>query len=186
MRGVTKRPLLLVLAVLILLDIASIQTVLSRNKDKAVTQGVATATRTPTGTSPVTVSPPGAVGAARPSPTPTADATATPKGEEPVADDEGGPPESASVIRVNGSSFAGRPFETIPLRGSYPGADAGTILRVQAWVDGAWVDFPLPTTTDGSGRFTAHVELGSPGEHRVRVVDQKSGTASETIIVVIR
>jgi hypothetical protein len=180
MPAVTKRVLLLLLAVVILLDIASIL-VFSRNNEDPVTQGAATGTRRPPGVSPVTVSPPAVVSGERASPTPTA----TPTREDPVATDAD-QPDSASVIHVNGLSFVGRPFETIAMRGTYARAGAGTVLRVQVQVGGDWVNFPLPTITDESGGFTAHVELGDPGEHRVRIVDQSSGTSSETVIVVIR
>ena len=53
MRALTKRPLLLVLAVLILLDIVSVQTVLTRDDKAPVAPPAASATRTPPDVMPV-------------------------------------------------------------------------------------------------------------------------------------
>jgi hypothetical protein len=125
------------------------------------------------------------MGGDRSSPTPTARPTPTP-GPGDLASTDVDTPGSTAVIHVDGLSFAGRPFETIAMRGRYAGAQSGTVLRVQALEEGQWVDFPLPTITDDAGRFTAHIELGSIGEHRVRIVDQHNDAASETVIVVIR
>jgi hypothetical protein len=57
---------------------------------------------------------------------------------------------------------------------------------VQHRQGGGWVDFPLPTTTDESGNFTVYVELGTTGDHQVRVVDPQTHTASAPVTVVIR
>lgn len=229
MRALTKRPLLLVLAVLILLDILAVQTVLSRDKSDSSPPPAASSTRTPPGVRPVTVSPPSVVPGdvaspkatppveppdtptptpeATPSPevTPTPEATPTPKATptpEPTptptpkpsptpkatpSDED--PPDSTPTepqIDINGASFAGRPFETVRMDGTYSGSRARTILRVQHREDGSWVEFPLPTITDESGNFTVYVELGSIGEHQVRVVDPRADVVSETVLVVIR
>ena len=186
MRAFTKRPLLVVLAVLILLDIFTLQTVFSHNKKDPSTQE-STAVRTPSGVVPVTVTPQGVVSVDGSSPTPTAPVRPTPKptSDEATSTDEGSS-DSASAIEVEGSSFAGRPYETVSMQGTYAGAGRGTMLRVQTRVEGEWVDFPLPTITDESGRFTAHVELAALGEHRLRVIDPKTGTSSKTVVVVIR
>jgi hypothetical protein len=56
---------------------------------------------------------------------------------------------------------------------------------VQRGEGGKWMDFPLPTKTDQSGRFMAYVELGQPGRYRLRVLDPDSGVTSKTFVVVI-
>jgi hypothetical protein len=57
---------------------------------------------------------------------------------------------------------------------------------VQRWEDGKWLDFPLPTKTDKSGQFTAYVELGEPGRHRLRLLDPSAGLTSKPFVVVIK
>ena len=59
-------------------------------------------------------------------------------------------------------------------------------MRVQLWQAGKWVNFPLATKTDQSGRFTAYVEPGPPGRYLLRVVDADSGATSKPIVVVIK
>jgi hypothetical protein len=78
-----------------------------------------------------------------------------------------------------------RPFETVQIQGTYPG-EGDIFLRVQRWENGKWLDFPLPTKTDKSGRFTAYVELGQPGRYRLRVLDPDSGVACEPFVLVIK
>ena len=77
------------------------------------------------------------------------------------------------------------PFETVRISGTYPGGE-GTFLQVQHRSDGTWQTFPVPTKTDSSGKFTAHVELGQPGRYRLRVSDPQSGVASEPFLLVIK
>ena len=48
-----------------------------------------------------------------------------------------------------------------------------------------WLDFPIPTKTDSSGKFTAFIELGQPGRYRLRVLDPDSSVASKTFVLVI-
>jgi hypothetical protein len=218
----TKRPLLLVLAAVVVLDIVGVQTVLSRHKDSAP-PGAASASRTPPGVVPVTVAPP-SIGAGEapspqatapteptPIPTPTPEPTEapeppatasptpidlptpidtpTPRATPTPTPETQEPPDSTPtepVIRITESSFAGRLFETVRIDGTYAGSHSGTILRVQRIQDGEWTDFPLPTTTDASGRFTAHVEFGTIGSHKVRVVDPLTDRSSPTVVVVIR
>jgi hypothetical protein len=57
---------------------------------------------------------------------------------------------------------------------------------VQRWEGGEWLDFPVPTKTDKSGQFTAHVEFGQPGRYRLRVLDPNSGVTSKTFALVIK
>ena len=222
MRALIKRPLLLVLAALILLDIVIIQTVLSGDNNAPATQREALATRTPPSVMPRGVTPLAVAPGDTPSPTPTASPkpptptatdtptptatrtpretptpkatptpkdtptpkeSPTPKGPAPADED---PPGSESAIQVKGEEFAAGPFETVSMAGTYVGSPARTILRIQQRQGADWVDFPLPTTTDESGNFTAHVELASPGEHQIRIVDPMSDAVSQPVTVVIR
>ena len=64
--------------------------------------------------------------------------------------------------------------------------EANTFLRLQRWQEDKWLDFPVSTKTDQSGRFTAYVELGQPGRYRLRVLDPDSGVKSEAFVLVIR
>ena len=90
---------------------------------------------------------------------------------------------SRERVELANSAYVAEPFETVRIDGRYFGAGAGTTLRLQRQQQGDWVNFPLPTTTDRGGRFTAYVELGKPGSHRLRVVDPGSGTSSEVVVV---
>jgi hypothetical protein len=85
---------------------------------------------------------------------------------------------AAGVIEVAPATTSAEPFEAVRIEGRHD-ARAGTFLRVQRWERGSWRAFPLPTRTDASGSFTAHVEFGRPGRYRLRVVDPGSGATSE-------
>jgi hypothetical protein len=104
-------------------------------------------------------------------------------GRSPAADPRSGSAEG-KTIQVEDLADSARPFETVRIRGAYRGG-ADTFLRVQRWEGGEWVDFPLPTKTDQSGQFTAHVEFGQPGRYRLRVLDPDSGVASKPFVLVI-
>jgi hypothetical protein len=73
----------------------------------------------------------------------------------------------------------------VKLTGEYPGAPPGTELRVQRLVDGTWVDFPLPTVVQPSGRFVTRVQMGGTGTNKIRVVEPDSGDRSNTIAIEI-
>ena len=88
------------------------------------------------------------------------------------------------VIQLAEPAYSAKPFETVPIQGTYGGA-ADTFLRIERWEGGKWVAFPILTKTDRSGEFTAYVELG-PGRYRLRVVDPDSGVASEPFVLVIK
>ena len=87
-------------------------------------------------------------------------------------------------IQLEDSADAAKPFQTVQLRGTYRGG-ADTSLRVQREEGGKWLDFPLPTQTDQSGKFTAYVELGGPGRYRLRVLDPDSDLTSKPSELVI-
>jgi hypothetical protein len=91
-------------------------------------------------------------------------------------------PAEPAAITLDEFSSSARPFEPVALHGTFPG-QADTTLRIQRRQSGEWVDFPIPTTTGASGRFTGYVELGRPGRHRLRVLDPESGAASRPIVL---
>ena len=90
----------------------------------------------------------------------------------------GGPQRS---IELASASYAGTTFETVAISGVLDGAPAGTTLRVQHREQGRWVSFPLPTTTDAAGRFTAYVEMGAPGSYELRVLDPATRRTSRVV-----
>jgi hypothetical protein len=119
---------------------------------------------------------------------PTATASATPTVTKPTNEPS---KESTAIgreeptVQLKDLPDPARPFETVQIQGTYPG-EGDTFLRVQRWENGKWLDFPLPTKTDKSGRFTAYVELGQPGRYRLRVLDPDSGVACEPFVLVIK
>jgi hypothetical protein len=89
------------------------------------------------------------------------------------------------IIQLADLADSARPFQTVRIQGTYRGG-ADTFLRVQRWEGGKWLDFPLPTKTDQSGQFTAHVEFGQPGRYRLRVLDPDSAVTSKPFVLVIK
>ena len=89
-----------------------------------------------------------------------------------------------STIQLEDLSDSARPSEAVRIQGMYHGG-AGAFLRVQRWEGGEWLDFPLPTKTDDSGRFITQAEFAQPGRYRLRVLDPDSGVTSKTFVVVI-
>ena len=83
------------------------------------------------------------------------------------------------------SAVSAKPFQVVQIQGTYPGG-AGTFLQVQRWEGDRWLAFPVPTRTDRSGNFTAHVEIGRPGRYRLRVLDPDSGVTSKPFVLVIK
>jgi hypothetical protein len=112
---------------------------------------------------------------------PTPDATPGPTG---TGGTDPAPTQGIPRFELESLSFVGQPFETIPIRGTYIGAPAGTSIRVQRrGDDGGWVDFPLPAATDENGQFNAFVELGSPGRYRLRISDPARGVVSDVAVL---
>ena len=89
------------------------------------------------------------------------------------------------TIQLENSSDSAKPFQTVPIRGTYRGG-ADTFLRVERWEGGRWLAFPLPTKTDQSGQFTAYVEFGQPGRYQLRVLHPESGVTSKQFVLVIK
>jgi hypothetical protein len=104
-------------------------------------------------------------------------------GRSPASEPRSGSAEG-QTIQLEAPPESARPFQAIRIQGRYHGG-AETFLRVQRWEGGKWLDFPLPTKTDQSGQFTAHVELGQPGRYRLRVLDPDSGVTSKPFVLVI-
>jgi hypothetical protein len=89
------------------------------------------------------------------------------------------------TIQLEDPADSAEPFQIVPIRGTHRGG-ADTFLRVERWEDGKWVPFPLPAKTDQSGEFTVYVELGQPGQYRLRVLDPDSGVTSKPSAVVVK
>jgi hypothetical protein len=151
-------PTLLVLAVLVILNVAWLGLLLSRGSGERAVESTGTQSATPGG-EPSTTEPP---------------ASAPRSGSA-----------AGEAIQVEDVAASARPFETVRIRGTYRGG-AETFLRVQRWEGGKWLAFPLPTKTDKSGQFTAYVELGQPGRYRLRVLDPSSGLTSKPFVLVIK
>jgi hypothetical protein len=120
------------------------------------------------------------------------DATVTATATMPVskspsvpADESTDTGRGGSTIQLEDLSASARPFEAVRIQGTYRGG-AGTFLRVQRWEGGKWLDFPLPTKIDQSGRFITQAEFGQPGRYWLRVLDPDSGVASKPFVVVIK
>ncbi|HEU5485102.1 MAG TPA: protein kinase, partial [Microlunatus sp.] len=93
--------------------------------------------------------------------------------------------QSTETISLAKTAQSARPFETLPVRGSYSGG-ADTFVRVQRWEGGDWRAFPVPAKTSRTGEFTVYVELAQPRRYRLRVADPQTGVASAPFDVVVR
>jgi serine/threonine protein kinase len=138
----------------------------------------------------VPAAPPPSATSGVPSPSAASSASASPRPATPSTTPGGGDvtgsdSSAEQVIRLEDPPRSAESFETIRIRGTYHGGPS-TFLRVQRWENDSWRSFPLPTRTDESGNFTAHVELGQPGRYRLRLVDVDSGMTSEPFVLVIR
>jgi hypothetical protein len=102
-----------------------------------------------------------------------------------AGDSTGSGSAEQKTIQLNDSAYSAKPFQTVRIQGTYRGG-AGTFLRVERWEGGKWLAFPLPTKTNQSGQFTAYVELGQPGSHRLRMLDPDSGLTSKPFVLVIK
>lgn len=118
---------------------------------------------------------------ARSSATPSSRATRSPRPSST-------PAPAPRTIELAATDYVAAPFETVHLSGRYLGGGGPTPLRVQQQLPstGRWLTFPLPTTTDARGRFTAYVELGRTGRHLLRVVDPARNVVSATVTVEIQ
>jgi hypothetical protein len=85
---------------------------------------------------------------------------------------------------VSAESSVARPYQTLRLTGRYE--KSNTLLRAQQFLGGRWTLFPLPTMTDGSGKFSTYVELGQRGQQRLRMVCPSTGAKSNVVTVTVR
>jgi hypothetical protein len=106
-------------------------------------------------------------------------------GPSSASDPRSGSAEEQRTIEPEDLADSAKPFQTVRIQGTYRGG-GDTFLRVQRWEGGKWLDFPLPTKTNKSGRFTAYVELGQPGRYALRVRDPDSGVTSKILVLVIK
>ena len=150
---------LLVLAVLVILNVAGLGLLLSRAPGEVAVESSATQSATPGG-------------------------LPSSAGPSPGSDQRSGSAEE-KTIELEDLTESARPFEAVRIQGTYRGG-AGTFLRVQRWEEGKWLNFPLPTKTDQSGQFITQAEFGQPGRYRLRVLDPDSGVTSKPFVVVIK
>ena len=150
---------LLVLAVLVVLNVVWLGLLLSRASGERAGQSSSSQSATPGGVS----------------------SSSAPSS---ASDPRSGSAEQRA-IQLEDLADTAKPFQIVPIQGTYRGG-GDTFLRVQRWEGGKWVDFPLPTKTNESGRFTAYVELGQPGRYRLRVFDPDSGVTSKILVLVIK
>jgi hypothetical protein len=171
-RNRRQRPKLVVL-VLVILNLVSLGILLARPGELA-----AESTSTQSAT-------PGALSSSA-TPSSASDPRSTPTSTTtPGADgNTGSSSTEEKIIRLEASADSARPFQPVRVQGTYEGG-AETYLRVQRLEGGFWLDFPLPSMTDQSGRFTTYVELGKPGSYRLRVLDPSSGVTSKPFVLVI-
>jgi hypothetical protein len=153
------RLILLVLAVLVILNVVWLGLLLSRASDERAGQSSSSQSATPAGVS-------------------------SSSGPSSASDPRSGSAEEQRTIELEDLADSAKPFQTVRIQGTYRGG-GDTFLRVQRWESGKWLDFPLPTKTDESGRFTAYVELGQPGRYALRVRDPDSGATSKILVLVI-
>ncbi|HEY6687541.1 MAG TPA: hypothetical protein VI094_15170 [Propionibacteriaceae bacterium] len=115
--------------------------------------------------------------------------SATPGGLSSSAVPPASEPRSGSAeretIQLHNAPESAKPFQTVRIQGTYRGG-ADTFVRVQRWEAGKWLDFPVPTKTDQSGKFTAYVELDQPGRYQLRILDPESGMTSTSFVLVIK
>jgi hypothetical protein len=159
-RSRRRRLTLLVLAVLAMLNVVWLAFLLSRAPGEWAVEPTSTQSATPGGLS---------SSAAR----------------SPDSDPRSGSPEGRPTIELEHLAKSAGPFQPIRIEGTYHGG-ANTFLRVQRWEGGKWLSFPVPTKTDESGHFTAHIEFGQPGRYQLRVLDPNSGVTSKPFLLVIK
>ena len=152
------RPKLLVLAMLVILNVAWLALLMSRGPGERTVESTSTQSATGGGVS-------------------------SSAGRSPASNSRNGS-AAADTIQLADLAESAMPFEAVRIQGTYPGRPK-TFLRVQRLERGQWLDFPLPTKTDQSGQFTTYVELERPGRYWLRVVDPGSAVTSKPFVLVI-
>jgi hypothetical protein len=90
-------------------------------------------------------------------------------------------PEKAITLQA-GQTAVGN-FQRIDLSGVYPGGE-GAILQVQRFENGAWADFDA-TIPVSNETFTTYVQSAMVGVNKFRVIDNRTGDASNPITVTV-
>ena len=85
----------------------------------------------------------------------------------------------------DGPRIHAKPFQTVPIRGTYYGGPNTFVHAQRREGAGNWVVFPMAAKTDPLGRFIIHVEIGDVGHHWVKVVDPRKKVASKPIVIKI-
>ena len=117
---------------------------------------------------------------ALPVPGGTASPGASPSG--PAAPSRTPRPKAAALV-LQASPTQVRPLGRIDLTGTYRGPGTPT-LQVQRREGGGWSDFPVQATVRG-GTFATYVQTGRGGSNRFRVVDPRTGKASNAVTVAV-
>ena len=118
-------------------------------------------------------------------PRPSDTGTTEPAPEEPSEPTEEEPTSEApaEAISLTSSRQSVSPMQQIDLTGTYQ-AGEGSILQVQRFEDGAWVDFPVTVSVSG-GSFATYVLTGRTGPNQFRVVDTDSEAVSNEVTVTV-
>jgi hypothetical protein len=141
----------------------------------------------------------GGTDVASPEPTPASDMQ-SPSTSDPDATVTGSPgpiepsasePSATATFREHAftcrlGALTAHQLETVKVFGRYADEAPGSELRVQMQRGAKWVDFPLPTVVQPSGRYKTYVEVGHLGRNKLRVVDPASGAVSNIVTLVVR
>lgn len=160
-----KRPVAVLILVLVLLNVVLYYLAFARDADEQTSREPPTEANLSVQVTPSN-------GAAKPSKTPA-------QSSSPLSRRE---PD----ILLARSTFFGHPFETVRVDGTYSPLDSPTELRVQWQRRDEWVSFPLHVVPDPSGDFAAYVEFGRTGRHQLRVLDPRTGATSGVAVLYVR
>ncbi|MEZ0581338.1 hypothetical protein [Nocardioides sp. MH1] len=91
--------------------------------------------------------------------------------------------EREKAITLQAGQTAVGNFDRIDLSGVYPGGE-GAILQVQRFENGAWADFDA-TIPVSNETFTTYVQSALVGVNKFRVIDNRTGDASNPVTVTV-
>ena len=74
-------------------------------------------------------------------------------------------------------------MQQIDLTGTYPTGE-GAILQVQRFEAGAWQDFPVTMSVNGS-TFATYVQTSRVGPNKFRVIDTETAKLSNEVTVTV-
>jgi hypothetical protein len=92
---------------------------------------------------------------------------------------------AANSIEIEDWTRSVKSFQAVQVRGIYHGGP-NTFVYAQRLEEGKWLSFPLPTKTDGDGRFTLYGALDRPGGYWFRVIEPSSGLTSQQFAVMVK